>query len=142
MAALRQKGWAVQPEPRFQTQEGLRKPDILAVRDKSAVIIDVQVVSGSGDINNSHRRKTEKYRNIPGLSLLVAERTGVAASNVGYTSGTLSWRGIWSSRSHSDLLGLGISVGTLAGMTTRALQGSHTNFARFMKMTSLRPDPG
>jgi hypothetical protein len=54
MAALRQKGWEVQLEPRFQTQEGLRKPDILAVRDKSAMVIDVQVVSGSGDINDSH----------------------------------------------------------------------------------------
>jgi hypothetical protein len=105
------------------------------------MVINMQVVSGRRDINDNHRRKTDKYKNFPGLNLLVAEKTGVAASKVGYTSGTHSWRGIWSSKSH-DLLGLRISARTLAGLSTRTLQGSHTRFARFMRMTSLRPDPG
>jgi hypothetical protein len=141
-STLRQKGWEVLREPRFQTQEGLCKPDLLAVRERTAMVVDMQVVSGSGDLNESHKRKTSKYRDIPGMSLLVAERVGVAASNDGYTSGTLSWRGIWSARSHSDLLNMGVSVATLAGITTRTLQGSHTSFGRFMRMTSFRPDPG
>jgi hypothetical protein len=111
----------------------------VATRDSSVVVVDMQVVSGSSELD---KRKVDKYKECPGLSLLVAERCGVVASSVSYTSGTLSRRGEWSSRSHSTLIAMGVAKTTLAGLTTRCLQGSHTNFERFMKTTAFRPDPG
>ena len=137
-AALTRKGWLIHQEPRLITQEGLRKPDILAVKDGSAVVIDAQVVSGSILPDDNHRRKVAKYKDCAGLVMAAAEKAHVAASKVEITSCTITWRGVWSRRARDDLVRIGVAPSVLGGLTTRVLQGSHTNFSRFSKMTTTR----
>jgi hypothetical protein len=133
---LKQKGFEVKTEPHFHLDEGLKKPDILAIKDGRANVIDVQVVSGAGLLNEAHERKVKKYER-KDLKEKIRTEYNVDEEKIKVTSCTVSWRGIWSSRSASDLRGLGIKTGGLSGITTRALQGSHINWNRFNRMTTM-----
>jgi hypothetical protein len=132
---LRHKGWEVKEEPRYRLSSGLRKPDLLAVKDGVAKLVDVQVVSGSGSLNEAHERKAQKYNNGE-LKAKIALEKGLREEDVESTSCTVSWRGVWSSASAESLLGMGLTKKALAGISTRALQGSHINFNRFNMMTT------
>lgn len=131
-AGLEQRGWRVEQEAAIRTSEGLRKPDIIARKEDVATIVDAQVVSGALPLDHLHNVKREKY-NRPAVLDTVAVHIGLPANNIGVTTCTLSWRGIWSSRSAEQLKDLGLSERFLAGITTRALQGSHTNWTRFTR---------
>ena len=145
--ALRNKGYVVTEEPHLRTVVGLRKPDLLAVKEDCVKVVDVQVVSGAHSLNHSHHLKTAKYRDIPQISSDIACYLGSALQpvhrTVEFTSCTLSWRGVWSSDSADSLKKLGVSRATMHGITTRVLQGSHTNFVRWNQATSvIRPYSG
>lgn len=58
---LEQKGYVVTREPHFKTAQGLRKPDIVAIRGGTAHVIDAQVVTDGEPLRRAHRRKVEKY---------------------------------------------------------------------------------
>lgn len=53
-------GYQAHNEPRLNTSEGLREPDLIVVKDDVAYVIDAQVVKGSG-LNASHDFKVKKY---------------------------------------------------------------------------------
>ncbi|CAB0034401.1 unnamed protein product [Trichogramma brassicae] len=72
--ALAQKGWRIEQEPHIWTNEGLRKPDILAYNDEEAVVIDTQVVSGAGDIEAVSAKKKDYYRRNGSLIREIARR--------------------------------------------------------------------
>ena len=137
---LRSRDHIVEEEPRIHTTMGLRKPDIIAKKGERGIIIDAQVVSASGSLDEAHNRKVAKYNTEEVLGG-VAERLGVAPENVTVASATLSWRGVWSKASHAQLRELGFPEGTLGGLTTRVLQGSHMNWTRWNMMTSTSHRP-
>ena len=137
---LQSRGYIVEQEPHIMTTMGLRKPDIIAKKRERGVIIDAQVVSASGPLDEAHRRKVAKY-NQPEVLGGVAERLGVTSEDISVTSATLSWRGVWSKDSHDQLRGLGLPEGTLGGLTTRVLQGSHMNWTRWNKFTTMFHPP-
>lgn len=58
---LRSREIRVVMEPRLRTSVGLRKPDILAAKERRGFIVDAQVVSGATALDDSHRRKMDKY---------------------------------------------------------------------------------
>jgi len=62
---------------------------------------------------------------------------GVNQSDIEFSSCTISWRGVWCLASADWLLGMGLTKGLLRGITTRVLQGSHTNWTRWNQITSL-----
>ena len=64
---LHRNNWSVAVEPKIQTTMGLRKPDLLAVRDGIARVIDAQVVSGYRDLTEAHRRKRSYYADNPDI---------------------------------------------------------------------------
>ena len=134
------KGFTVEQEPHITTTMGLRKPDIIARKRERGVIVDAQVVSASGSLDEAHRKKVAKYNTQEVLGG-VAERLGVTTDNMTVTSATLSWRGVWSRASHDHLRELGIPEGTLGSLTTRVLQGSHMNWTRWNQMTTIRHPP-
>ena len=73
---LRRSGYLVELEPQFRTDKELLRPDLLAVRDGSAWIIDVQVVSDSRHftLSAAHQMKIRKYQHVVPL---VQARKGI-----------------------------------------------------------------
>lgn len=96
---LEGKGFTVLKEPRINTEEGLRKPDIVAYKEEKAYVIDAQVINDQFDLNRAHENKKLKYASI---AARIRELTNSAVVNFG--SITLSWKGVWSARSLQDLL--------------------------------------
>lgn len=133
---LRQKGWHVDAELAYSTSAGRRRPDLTIAKGGEAVVVDAQVVSSETALEVSHERKVEKYRSCNDLADSVAERTGVPRNNVRFTAITISWRGVWSSRSESELRSLGLTSAQLRTLTTRVLWGSWLNWKRFNAITS------
>ncbi|KAG7196446.1 hypothetical protein KM043_000117, partial [Ampulex compressa] len=141
-AGLRDAGWSVMVEPRIQTGEGLRKPDLVAHRDRQVEVIDAQIVSGATSLDDAHERKRRYYADNLDISRNVAQQADTIPSKVSFSTCTLSWRGVWSFRSAEDMIRLGLSSRLLSGITTRVLQGSHTNWMRWNKMTGLGAPEG
>lgn len=139
-SGLRDKGWVVREEPILRTQQGLRKPDIVAVKEGVARVIDAQIVSGSRPLDEAHEIKRKYYSDNRDITVAIAQENDILPSSVGYTSCTLSWRGVWSPRSAADLLRVGLSKKLLGFITLRVLRGSHLNWTRWGKMTTMRPN--
>lgn len=133
---LRTQDYTVHLEPRLQTAEGIRKPDIVAVKQQEAFVIDAQVVSAGFDLRQAHRNKVAKY-DVLDVTREIKDRFGV--SKVGTTSVTLNWKGIWSHDSAESLLSMGaIKKSDLATLSTRVLIGTFASVNVFMKSTSAR----
>ncbi|KMQ85019.1 reverse transcriptase [Lasius niger] len=82
--ALETTGYEVHVEPKIQTDIGMRKPDIVAKLEVTALIIDAQVVNDQISLDGAHARKIDYYNNIN----LVKEKYKV--QNATLTSATLS----------------------------------------------------
>jgi len=136
-SGLRSAGWTVREEPSYITAEGKRKPDLLCLRGSKAVVLDAQVVSGAAPLGDAHERKTRYYRDNASLREAISRESGVQPPDIGFSSCTISWRGIWCLASADWLLDMGLTKGLLRGITTRVLQGSHTNWTRWNQMTSM-----
>ncbi|KAK7871544.1 hypothetical protein R5R35_010346 [Gryllus longicercus] len=136
-AGLRRAGWSVEEEPVIPTREGNRKPDLVCYKEDMATVVDAQIVSAVSSLNDSHLKKTY-YANNSDVSHTLIERYGVDKKNLAFTSCTISWRGVWASKSQEDLQRMGLTKNLLCSITTRVLQGSHTNWTRFNKMTSMK----
>ena len=133
--ALSQLGWAVLTEPRLQLSPAtMLKPDLIVSKSGSVNVIDAQVVYAGQPLDASHRTKVSKY-DTPQLKQHVAQELGVLTECVKVTSITLSWKGVWSSKSARDLTELGLSK-LLPTLTTVVLRGSHLNWSRWNKMTT------
>lgn len=133
---LQQKGWHVDAELAYPTSAGRRRPDLTIARGGEAVVVDAQVVSSESALREAHIRKVEKYRSNEDLVSRVAEHAGVPRNNVRFTAITISWRGVWSSDSESELRQLGLTTAQLRTLTTRVLWGSWMNWRRFNGITT------
>lgn len=60
-AELARGRYDVRREHIFRTQEGVRKPDLLARKGTFGHILDVQIISGGRSLAESHRRKKAYY---------------------------------------------------------------------------------
>lgn len=130
--ALAKKYDTVIEEPHFSTSEGLRKPDLLAVKQDKAMVIDAQVVGANVDLCTAHLTKTQKYE-----SLRSAIETKYAVSSVTFTSATISYRGVWSVASADSLTKDGLLAREdLMILSTRALIGGLSGFWKFNRTTS------
>lgn len=133
-SCLKEKGYMVHVEPRFTTGEGLRKPDIIAVKDNKAVVIDPQITSGS-DLIRDYRTKVEKYKSVEGLEAMIKSR--YAAREVQFAATTLSYRGIWNAASYHELKQLRISEKSMQKITWLVMRGSWLNWQRFQQMNNM-----
>ncbi|CAK1550823.1 unnamed protein product [Leptosia nina] len=138
-AAMCEKGWSVIEEPKIRTSMGLRKPDLIASRDGVGVIVDTQIVSGRKPLDDSHRDKCKKYGSHEQLVKKVAVLLNLPSSDsITTTSCTVSWRGVWSPRSHDELSSiLGLDKRVLSEFPIITLRGSHMNWGRFNRMTTV-----
>lgn len=132
--ALCKKCDSVEVEPCFVTDQGVRKPDLIAKKGTAAIVVDAQVVSEHIDLDSAHKKKSEKYHT---LANVIKDRYGV--TTVSFTSATLSYRGVWSVSSAKHLLDECILKKTeLKVISTRVLVGGLNSFWRFNRTTSTR----
>lgn len=133
---MEQRGFRVWREPKFNTGEGVRKPDIVATRSGRAVVLDAQVVSEQTLLDLAHRRKVRYYSDNVDLRLAIG--TSMEVDEVTFHSATLSWRGLWSPRSASDLTALGVmGKGDIKVLSSRVLVGGVAAWRIFNRRTSV-----
>ncbi|GBL82829.1 hypothetical protein AVEN_106355-1 [Araneus ventricosus] len=59
--SLQQKGFQVTEEPIYPLYAGTLKPDMVAFKNKTALVLDAQVVGASVELDSAHTPKTIKY---------------------------------------------------------------------------------
>lgn len=143
---LMELGWKVEREVTFRTTVGVFRPDIVAVKQDTSVILDVQVVSPAPSLDDAHARKVAKYHTRADLAnhiikAAVAEGKTPPAEIL-FSSATISWRGVWSGQSVQSLRRHGLTSQNFARYTTMALYGSWMNWVWFSKSTASRMGGG
>lgn len=68
---LQNQSFVVQQEPHIQTDEGLRKPDIVAFSEQTVLVMDAQVVNKQFDLRRAHHNKANYYKQNPGIATYV-----------------------------------------------------------------------
>lgn len=138
--SLRNKGFETLVEGQLQTTDGIRKPDIVAIKGDKIYVLDAQVVTDGRDMSEMHRCKARKYRT-PGVIRSLTELYGRDQLHFGAI--TLNWRGIWSRESVLDLLEWGvISKRDTAIISTRVMIGGIIAHRRFLRSCSARTGIG
>lgn len=129
---LRQLGFSVLQEPRIGVGNSFLKPDLVAIKDGTAHVLDAQVVADQVSMGHAHNRKVGKYDIPPVRNWLLdlPEVTGVK-----FTSITLNWRGDWECSSASTLRKLGISKINLTIASVKALTWTHSIWRNYTKAT-------
>lgn len=128
--ALVRAGWTVYEEPILSVGTGVLKPDLVVVRSRDIVVLDLQVVSGRVDLEEINERKIRKYATSgvrTAVLRLLDRREGV----VRVLGATLTWKGIWCQSSWRSVRRLGVPDIVFAWMSERTIRGSHMNFSRF-----------
>lgn len=135
--ALRRRGADVKIEEIFNTSEGLRKPDLVVRMGGRVVVLDCQIVSGGRPLSVTYEQKRRYYADNVGLVQSIATAHNVEPARLKFGAITISWRGVWAKETDAIPRSLGLPVASMAGLTTRVLQGSHLNFARWNHMTTM-----
>lgn len=128
------KRYVVDLEPKLVINSRLLKPDIIAVLNDSAYVLDPQIVNGSA-LDYSARTKVKKYRDIPDFDETIKAKYKVAS--VVHLSCTITYKGVWAKRSIKDMKSLGLLDKTLHYIVTSVLKGSYLNFVRFQQTTAV-----
>ena len=134
-------GYNTMVEPHFNTEQGLRKPDLLVWGEgKACFILDVAVSADNlPDPDTRHWDKVRYYSQYDRLSTGVELITGMRPE---FSSVTLNWRGIFSPRSASDLRSLGFTrrdIGLLAAITVEQGAVIHRVFNTSTLVTHRNP---
>lgn len=123
--ALARNGYTVTKEHRLPSNTTTivrrRQPDIIAVKDDTAVVVDAQVVYGIG-MDAFHLAKKLTYSDIQGFDNDVRAAHGVI--HVRHVPCTISYRGAWAKECVEELMHLGVSEMKLHWIVTSALRGS------------------
>lgn len=129
-SALRNQGIDVHDEPRFNSMEGLKIPDLIAVKGGRAWVMDVQVVKDD-KLDQYHATKRSKYQDCRGLDELIMRR--YLCNKVSHLPITISYKGVIQCETASVLRKhFSVSDAMLGQMTLVTLQFGYRNW------TSLR----
>ncbi|GBN63963.1 hypothetical protein AVEN_274160-1 [Araneus ventricosus] len=96
-------GFKVTEEPVYPLPAGTLKPDLVAFKNNSALVLDAQVVGDSVELDSAYTAKIVKY-----VQLEQAVKVQTGAKKVEFSSITLNSRGVWSPASAEKLLRLGV----------------------------------
>ena len=66
-------GYSICREPAIPTPAGIRKPDLILVRDYDLTILDVTIVADNADLEQSHQDK-QVYYDVPAIREWVQQR--------------------------------------------------------------------
>ncbi|KAG0443321.1 hypothetical protein HPB47_015052 [Ixodes persulcatus] len=123
-------------KPHYILPEGILKPDLAAYEQEDSLVIDAQVIGTKMSLGFLHHQKKEKYsgaelrrliqgRNYHPQLVASATQTPMAGPPPRRLPPRLptNFRGVWSSKSASDLLSLGLTKNDLKLLSVRCLQG-------------------
>lgn len=131
---LEHEGWLVKTEETYRMGDGNWRPDIVAKKGPRTVVVDAQIRNGNMETCQAEKRK--KYARNRALLRAIADKHQ-AIRDAEVTTATLSWKGIWSKKSASDLLALGCRREILTQITSRTMEGSWACWTRFNQMTTM-----
>ena len=132
-----EKGWKTINEPRYTTDEGLRKPDLLCYNDEKSCLVEVTIVGERSrfdgrtvGINEHFEEKYLKY-NKEQIKTETFIKTGSIPEIFPIV---FSVRGLWHNRNNEALKFLGIS-GAKTVLELKAMEGSGKTWTVFCKGT-------
>lgn len=131
---LKEKGFVTHKEPKLRIGRDLYKPDIIAVKNNIAHLIDPQITKGD-QLSHYHSNKVLKYKNVPGLKELIILKYNVL--DVKYNATTISYKGVWCKSAYLELKNLGLSDRALTNITWNIMKGSWLNWRRFNQITTM-----
>jgi len=131
---LQQKGLVVENEPHIPVDGGVsfRKPDIIAIKGKQATVIDVQIC-GEYHPDNAHRNKVLYYQRHEEIHEFCKAR---GAEQVKFSACVISYRGVMSGLSASNLKTLGITKAMLKTLVVMSMERTTHIWHVFRKSTA------
>ena len=112
-------GYSICREPAIPTPAGIRKPDLILVRDCDLTILDVTIVADNADLEQSHQDK-QVYYDIPAIREWAQRR--YEPRHIAFEALAMSWRGLLASRSAAVLRRLGLSARFISLASAMALE--------------------
>jgi hypothetical protein len=133
---LRHLGYNVFEELRAPTSTSFIKPDLIAVRDRKATVIDVSIVS-DGRSSTVWNEKKQKYgADESSLAIISALRaTDCEIDVLVHEPVIISYRGICFPQSALSIVGLGLSKVSVSDLCLLTIMGSLRTYDTFMRGT-------
>jgi len=131
---LKQRGYQVLEQPRIRTSEGLRKPDIIAIKNAEATVVDV-LIGGSDDPNTAHRSKVTYYQGNQDITVFLRQEYEVERVHFGAT--VITPQGLLARKSAKTLEQLGLSKSVWKTLVVRALEHTTYIWHVFNKSTAM-----
>ncbi len=131
VTALNRAKYRTKTNNRFQTQDGLLKPDIIAWRDDRILVVDPTIVADNANMSGCALNKTLKYGGDRLKEQVIAyvRSKDQRGSNETYTveviPAVINWRGIWHPPSYHLLRAAGLSANSLSYCAIQTLVGGH-----------------
>jgi hypothetical protein len=137
--SLTKLGYKTVLEPVIRTEEGARKPDIVAMKDGQIHVIDPTICGEGQSADVSHAHKVSKYGNNPDIRKHLVEKYG--SDQITFGSFSATYRGIVSRKSAEYLISLGVSKSDLRRMTEAVVEGTVKCFRWFMMSCEMNRKP-
>lgn len=133
---LQSNGFSVVDEPKIKIHNLTQKPDLLAIKDESGLVLDDQIVTDGRDLERMNGDKTRKYYR---EDMLEKIREVYRINNIKVLTTTLNFRGVWCKSSADNLIAERIlNKNELALISIRAIMDTLMCFAAFNKTTMVR----
>ncbi|GAA56546.1 retrovirus-related Pol polyprotein from type-1 retrotransposable element R2 [Clonorchis sinensis] len=130
---LRRLGYTVFEELRAPTSTSFIKPDLIAVRERRATVVDVSIVSDGRGVTVWNEKKQKYGADEFSLAIISALRAiGCDVNILVHQPMIISYRGICFPQSAKAVIGLGISKVTVSDLCLLATVGSLRTYDTFM----------
>jgi hypothetical protein len=131
---LEKYGYVVHPEPHIPTSRGLRKPDLVASRNGTTLVIDGTIVSDNAVLDLEHQAKVTKD-DVLDIREYVAALTQVKPSAVLFTALVFNWRGAMSRASYESSKKMGLSDGDCELLSVATLEHGYRLYVHSQRCT-------
>ncbi|GAA51952.1 retrovirus-related Pol polyprotein from type-1 retrotransposable element R2, partial [Clonorchis sinensis] len=133
---LRRLGYTVFEELRAPTSTSFIKPDLIAVRERRATVIDVSIVSDGRGVTVWNEKKQKYGADEFSLAIISALcAIGCDVDFLVHQPMIISYRGICFPQSAKAVIGLGLSKVTVSDLCLLAIVGSLRTYDTFMRGT-------
>ena len=134
---LQRKGYEVAWKPNIRAADGFRKPDLVAIMGRFALVIDAHIVGDNVDMMAARYAKIQKYSDNPGIDAAIKSKPGVV--EVRPCPLVITSRGIGCHKSAEDLIGLGVLTRKdILLMSVWVIEGSLKELWIFARATSIK----
>ena len=107
MSGVKRTGYGIRCEPAIPTPAGIRKLDLVLVRDGDLTILDVTIVTDNADLDKAHHDRQDYY-DVPAIREWA--QSCYEPRHIAFEALAMNWRGLLASRSAAALTRLGLSA--------------------------------